>query len=151
MIESQFSLGTTGTIKIEDNTDDPELMLAVVWLKSSTPISVPQFPWTHAVDGVMAEWKSHNVLATTEWQRLGVVYVGAAQTLDIFIEETGTTELDGPAQFTTNLYGYSPGVGLVNINVNGVWKKAEAYVNDQGTWKLASPYIRTPSGWTELT
>jgi hypothetical protein len=160
VIENITTVGDTGRLKIEDNTDDPGLMNVVLWIQSLSPVSVPDLQWSFQKDNSAESWKSFNFLATTLWQKLATVYLGnGVENFTLKLGETGTSQLDGPFDYEVPVYGYvEPPPAIVgdvakraSMNVNGIYKQANVYVKVSGTWTLADPYIKTPSGWVRLS
>lgn len=149
-----FSIGTTGELKIVDNSSEPELMTVEFWVRSSSPISVPQFAWAFALDGGEKYWKSKNVLAITDWQFLGFTYVGGASQVTITTSATGTPELgeDLGYEYTVDLYTVSiPGnpyeLKTVLVRIDGEYKQVVPYIRNNGVWAPCEVWTKRPSGW----
>lgn len=143
----------TDELHIMDTGDVGRLQIVVsddktvsFWLQSTSPVAVPQLPWTFTLAGVKRSWKSFNLDDTTAWQRLGGAYLGDLGSVTLHLGNTGTTQLGGPTDFLVEFEG---GVGAVDIQVGdeikkaipyicvvpGVWKPATPYANDKGAWK----------------
>lgn len=155
MIEHILATGDKGQLRIRDNTDDAGLMNVEMAVRSLSPVSIPQMPWTYSINGIMSGWKSFNFKDTTLWQNLGVVHVGTAQRFTLHLGGTGTSQLGGPTDHQIDLYGYVPpsgggGSGKVRIKIDGVYKLATPFVNVNGVWKQATPLVRSERGWTQL-
>lgn len=152
MIEHIITTGDTGRLKIVDNTDNPGLMTAELWIQSLSPVSVPALPWTYSIDETISTWKSFNFVNTTVWQKLKDQYVGTSRTVTLHLGSTGTSQLNGPTNQTINLYGYVPPepivvVATVKVKVGSTYKTAIPYVRVNGVWTVAHPYIKTVNGW----
>ncbi|MCA1806538.1 MAG: hypothetical protein LC687_01545 [Actinobacteria bacterium] len=156
MIEHTVDTGDTGRLKILDKTDDTDDMTVELFVQSLSPVSIPQLPWTYSINTSISSWKSFNFQDTTMWQRLSVVYVGTAENFTLYLEDTGTSQLQGPTELEIDLYGYVPTVDpgpdpkRVNIKVGNQYKKATPYIKVDGVWKVAVPFVRVERGWTEI-
>lgn len=151
MIEYVKDTGDDGQLKIEDKTDDSDLMTVELWLKSSSPVSVPELPWAYSVDGAGTSWRSFNFTDTTLWQRIHIAHVGTSETFTMHLGDTNTSQLEGPTDLEINLAGYvepdGSQSGLVDVRVDGSWKKAVPYVRHGGSWKKAQAFVKTSQGW----
>lgn len=143
------TIGTNGFMQIQDLTDTPENTVRLLIL-SSSPVVIPEMPWAYSIDGVMSSWQSFNFLNTTNWQQLGLIYVGYAATFVLHIGDTGTTQLDGPADFEISLQRGS-GIKTVSIKDGDVYKKAIPFVNVDGVWQPAAPMVMSVGEWKEVT
>lgn len=161
MIEHIISTGDTGSLKIQDNTDNPSLMTVELWVKSSSPVNIPNLPWTYSVNGSQNSWKSFNFTNTTLWQYLGGVYVGTLRTAALILGATNTSQLAGPTTHEIELAGYVEPInptppsgegsnGEVRVLVDGVYRRATPYVNVNDVWTVATPYVRSERGWVRL-
>lgn len=156
MIEHVIDTGDTGQLKIEDYTDESD-MTVELWVRSLSPVSISQLPWTYSKDGNKDGWKSFDFVDTTLWQRLGVVYLGTkTQTFVLHLGDTNTSQLNGPTDHSIQVHGYiepadaptSP--KTIRVRVDGQWRRAVPYLNNNGTWMQVVPYVRTERGWKEV-
>lgn len=145
MIERIMNTGDQGRLRIIDRTDEAGRTVEF-WIRSLSPVSIPQLPWAYSVDGVKTSWKSFNFASTTVWQKLGVIYVGYAQQVVLHLGTTGKPQLGGPTDFLVDLLG---GISTCTIVVDGVPKKAIAFVNVEGEWKTATMLVQHNSVWKE--
>lgn len=155
MADYTKTTGTTGVLRISDNGDLVEFAI-----RSHSPLSLAQLPWTYKHGETEEPWKSFNFQNTTEWQRLGLYRVTASEDVTLKIGYTNTS-LGGPTELTQNIYRTPPPseqdpgspeapvrirgaiiqVGeqqyhaLGYINVNGVWKRMETWAKSAGVWK----------------
>lgn len=149
MIEHTIATGSYGFLKIEDRTDDPDLMMVDVFAGSTAGGAIPQMPWTYSTNGVMENWKSFNFLDVTTWQKLGSIYAGVSQTFTLHLGNTGTIAMGGPTDLAIDLFSAPGGAVLIDVKIGGVYKKATPYVRANGVWQPAKPFVKTPSGWVE--
>lgn len=146
MIETILETGTRGLMKIQDNTDGADKTVDL-YIASSTPIAVPQLPWSYSIDGVKSDTKSFNFQATVIWQHVSKIYVGYATTFIFHIDTTGHVELGGPTDFEITLQN---GTKVVNVKVGEAYLKAIPYVNVGGVWTPAIPMVMANSSWVEV-
>lgn len=147
MKETTITTGTRGLMKVQDNTDGEDKTVDL-YIASSLAIHVTSLPWSYSIDGVKSGINSFEVVSTTAWQHVKKVYVGYATEFIFHIDDSGTVELGGPTDLTVQLQNQ---LKLVNIKVDGVWKKALPYVKDAGVWKPAVPFVAVNGGsWTEV-
>jgi len=152
MNEYVFNIGTAGQVKIQE---DPVAHSVVSWIKGPG-IEIPVGYWSYVVydsdgnDVIVSNLKSFHLLANTDWQRLGYVYVGLNASFLLGIGGTDTAEMGSGETFTIPLLG-NPDIHFVSIKVGDKYKKAVPYVNVDGVWKTAKALIMSNSEWKEVT
>lgn len=149
MIERFLNLGTTGQIKLIDHTDNSEKDFVEMWYKADPPIFRRQMAYTSSVDGAQQRWNIFTWQALTDWYRLGARHAGGADTFTFHFRDSGTIELGGDVDFTIQLLGAS-GTNLVEVRVDGVWKKATPFVKSGGVWIQPTPYLKVNGVWKEI-
>lgn len=160
MIIHTFQTGTSGEIRIEDNTDDVNSKMVNVFIRSTTPVAVSQMPWAwelgiYSPNPEHSGWRSLSGVVGESWRQIASIFVAEPNTFTVHLGNTNTDELGGPDEFTVDLYGFDPEVGipplprLATVYIDGVPRQAEVYVYDDGWPKLAEPYIRRPFGWVK--
>lgn len=151
MIERVIDTGNTGQLRIRDNTDNPDLMTIEFWARSSSPVSIPQMPWAYTFEGQDTNWRSYNFQSHTDWQRLLTFFVPQElQFVDYIFHlgNTNTDELGGPTDLAVTKDPTPQ--AMVNVRVDGVYKKAIPWVRISGEWKQAKGHVRNQSIWTPM-
>lgn len=146
-----FPVGTTGHLYLVDNTDNPDLMTVDIQLRSDPPISVPSLPWAYRIDGSEPTWRSYDFAPLFTTQTIASIYVGRlASEFTFLLGNTGTEELDGPAEFTISVNRNEGLNDSVLIRVEGTYRRATPYIRTNGVWVVAEPYVKTPMGWARV-
>lgn len=143
MIESVMETGDTGRMILQDNTDRL-IKEVVVILQSTSPVAIPQLPWSFSLDAVQSTIKSYPFGNTTVRQTLGVIHVGSAASFTFHLGNTHHPQLGGPTDFEIDLTG---GKSLVSIKVGTEYKKAVPYVRVGGVWKPAEAWAAHNGSW----
>lgn len=155
MNEYIYDIGTSGQVKIQDNTGDGKKNVAC-WIKGPS-INIPALPWSWVIynsagDDVQASnLLSFQLQANNNWQLLGYVYVDDNARFLLGIGGTGTDEM-GQSGETFNIYlAGNPDISLLSIKVGDQYKKAVPFVNDNGIWKPAQVWAMSAGDWKRTT
>jgi hypothetical protein len=140
--------GDTGQLKIVDWSMNPRESGKIVelWIRSTSPVAIPQLPYSYIIDGTSSGVKSFNFKATTLWQRVAMPWVGYAQTIDFKLGKTNTSQLAGPTSHLIELYS---GASTVLIKVGTQYKRAQPYVRKDGIWRPATAMTNVGGTWKE--
>ena len=87
-------------------------------------------------------WDGRTFPTPGPWVKLKTLTIEYSQTITLRIGATGTTGLDGPAEFSKYIER-----ATARINVNGTWKTAIPYVKKDGVWKVAQAWIKSSGVW----
>lgn len=80
-----------------------------------------------------------------DWVAIDQLYAPTAETLTIYLGDTGVAEFLGPGSFEADLTTLA--ANLVDIKYDGAYRKAIPYVKHNGAWRPAKVFVRTPTGW----
>lgn len=155
MNEYIYDIGTSGKVKIQDNTDSGSKNV-VVWLQGPS-ISIPSIPWSWVLydsDGNAVQSSnllSFRLLANNNWQLVSYIYVGTNARFLLGIGATDTDEMGRTGEtFSIPLMG-NPDISLVSIKVGDQYKKAIPFINDNGVWKPVQVMVMSAGEWKRTT
>lgn len=162
MLEYVLDTGEEGKLRIQDFTDDPDDMSATLWLGVPTGFVATGIPWAYSINGETSGWQSYDLWPRAflpedtpdfEWFRLTILQLSdISETLTLHLGDTNTVELGGPTDLAIDLYvSWDPSERMVDIRVDGVWRKATPYVKHDGVWRLAQPFVRDSTGWQPVS
>lgn len=154
MIVNTRPTGTSGEMKIVDNTDNPDLKTVEMWVRAEETEPSIQIPWAFSLGNNRSNWSSFLWKPNSEWQRLGSVYVSTPNQFTFHLGDTGSEKFGGPTDLVVDLYGFNQEFQnrSVYIWVDGVYKNATPYVRVNGVWTPnVTPYVKTPFEWQPLS
>lgn len=163
MHEYVQNVGDTGKLIVQDKTDTAVRANKVVdiYIQSLSPVAIPNLAWRWYTDDVPPaivgggdahharySWNSFNFQNTTVRQHVATIFVDYAHEFTLVINDTGTSQLDGPAEFNVQLANQ---LRPVSVKFGTVWKQAIPYVRVEGVWKPALAMVMKDGSWKEAT